>query len=122
MTMKMHHLIPTIGAALAAASALFIGTGVASTLPPAITGLKSQAITLPEDATMFSGPQAEALNNNCLACHSASMVASQPPLKPDQWRTIVHKMRDVYKAPIADEDIEPIVTGLATGITIAKAP
>lgn len=122
MTMKMHHLILAIGVALAAGGALFMGTGVASTPPLAITGLKSQAITLPEDAAMFSGPQAEALNNNCLACHSVSMIAAQPPLTEAQWRAIVLKMRDVYKVPIGDGDIEPIVTGLASGVTIATVP
>ncbi len=122
MRMKMRHLIPTISLAFATGNALFMGAGVASIPQAAITSLKSQSITLPEDAATFSGPQAEALNNNCLACHSASMIGSQPPLNEPQWRTIVLKMRDVYKAPIADEDIEPIVTGLASGVTIATAP
>ena len=122
MTMKMHHLIPAISVALAAAVPPFMGSVVASTPSPAITSLKGQSITLPEDAAMFSGPQAEALNNNCLACHSASMIASQPPLTTEQWRAIVLKMRDVYKAPIADQDIEPIVTGLTSDVTIAKTP
>lgn len=122
MTMKTYLLIPAIGLALVSGGASFMGTGVASTTPAAINGLKSQSITLPEDAVMFSGPNAEGLNNNCLACHSTSMISSQPPLNAAQWRAIVHKMRDVYKAPIADEDIEPMVNALVSGVTTEAAP
>ena len=122
MTMKTYLFISAIGLALATGGALFVETGVASTTPPAITGLKSQSITLPEDAVMFSGPKADTLNNACLACHSASMISSQPPLNAEQWRAIVHKMRDVYKAPITDEDVEPMVNELVSGVTTAAAP
>jgi hypothetical protein len=48
---------------------------------------------------------ADAMNTHCLACHSAAMVTSQPPLTRAQWQAVLDKMRTLYKAPIdASED------------------
>jgi hypothetical protein len=49
-------------------------------LPRAATPLelKSVKIDLPDSDRMFTG--ADAINNNCLACHSAGMVLNQPEL------------------------------------------
>jgi hypothetical protein len=33
------------------------------------------------------------VNGNCLACHSAGMVLTQPALSAAQWRAEVEKMR-----------------------------
>ena len=59
---------------------------------------------LPDDEAQFTGPDADLLNANCLACHSASMVLLQPGMNAEQWRHSVEKMRNVYKAPI--EEVE----------------
>lgn len=76
--------------------------------------LKSASIDLPNGDRMFSGgAQAEAINNNCLACHSAGMVLNQPALPKAAWDTEVHKMINVYKAPVAKEDVPAIVDYLA---------
>jgi hypothetical protein len=58
------------------------------------------------------GPGSDLLNGNCLACHSAGMVLTQPALSPMQWRTEVEKMRAAYKAPIDAKDIDTIVNYL----------
>jgi hypothetical protein len=43
--------------------------------------LKSVTADLPFGDRMFpDGPGSEAVNNNCLACHSAGMVLTQPAL------------------------------------------
>jgi hypothetical protein len=42
--------------------------------------LKSVKIDLPDSDRMFTGPGADSINNNCLACHSAGMVLNQPEL------------------------------------------
>ena len=64
---------------------------------------------------MFPGGiDAEAINNNCLACHSASMVLNQPRLNRATWQRIVEKMRSRYKAPVADADVPAIVAYLAS--------
>jgi hypothetical protein len=62
---------------------------------------------------MFAdGPGSDAINNNCLACHSAGMVLNQPTLTKEAWAGIVHKMIAVYKAPVSDEDAATIVAYL----------
>ena len=41
------------------------------------------------------------------------MVLTQPPLKPEQWTAIVEKMRDVYHAPVAENEVAPIAAYLS---------
>jgi cytochrome c5 len=65
------------------------------------------------DLAFPDGPGSDAINNNCLACHSAEMVLTQPPLTRTTWQAEVDKMRAVYKAPIAEEDVKAIVDYLA---------
>ena len=51
---------------------------------------------------------------NCTMCHSAEYMRYQPPsaARP-YWDAMVHRMRVVFKAPIADEDMPEIVDYLA---------
>jgi hypothetical protein len=72
--------------------------------------LKPVKIDLPDSDKMFpDGPGSDAINNNCLACHSADMVLNQPALSKQAWATEVNKMINNYKAPIAPEDVGTIV-------------
>ena len=72
--------------------------------------LKSVNVDLPFGDRMFpDGPGSEAVNNNCLACHSAGMVLNQAAMSKAQWRTEVEKMRTAYKAPIDPKDVDAIV-------------
>ena len=72
--------------------------------------LKPVKIDLPDSDRMFpDGPGSDAINNNCLACHSAGMVLNQPALSKQAWAAEVNKMINVYKAPIAPEDVGAIV-------------
>jgi cytochrome c553 len=76
--------------------------------------LKSVKLDLPDSDKMFpDGPGSDAINNNCLACHSADMVLNQPSLSKQAWAAEVNKMINNYKAPIAPEDVGPIVDYLA---------
>ena len=76
--------------------------------------LNSEHVTLPDSDRMFPpGPGADAINNNCLACHSADMVLNQPSLSQDTWTRLVHKMINDYKAPVAPEDVDAIVDYLS---------
>jgi hypothetical protein len=74
------------------------------------------SIELPVADAMFGdiagGPSADAINNNCLACHSTEMVMTQPRLTPAEWAAEVSKMRSVYKAPVAAEDDAAIIAWL----------
>jgi mono/diheme cytochrome c family protein len=72
--------------------------------------LKSVKIDLPDSDKMFpAGPGSDAINNNCLACHSAGMVLNQPALSKQAWAAEVNKMINNYKAPIAPEDVGAII-------------
>jgi|SRR5579871_3353797 len=76
--------------------------------------LKSVKIALPDSDRMFPDlPGSDAINNNCLACHSAGMVLNQPAMSKDAWKSEVDKMINNYKAPIAPEDAATIVDYLA---------
>ncbi len=72
--------------------------------------LKSVSVQLPVgDRTFPPGPDVDAINNNCLICHSAGMVLNQPALPKATWEAEVHKMIDAYKAPVQATDIPKIV-------------
>lgn len=72
--------------------------------------LTSASMDLPADTAGYpAGPHSDVVNANCTACHSASMALNQPSLTPDQWKATVTKMREVYKAPIADADVNAIL-------------
>ena len=76
--------------------------------------LKSVKIDLPDSDKMFpDGPGSDAINNNCLACHSADMVLNQPELSKQAWAAEVNKMVNAYKAPVAPEDVGAIVEYLS---------
>ncbi len=40
------------------------------------------------------------------------MALTQPALSADQWKATVTKMREVYKAPVAEKDVDAIVAYL----------
>ncbi len=73
----------------------------------------SVKVELPTGDRMYPGGNtANAINNDCLACHSAGMVLNQPALTKAQWTAEVHKMIDTYKAPVPPEDVDPIIAYL----------
>jgi Quinohemoprotein amine dehydrogenase A, alpha subunit, haem binding len=65
------------------------------------------------DGNFPDGPGAEAITNNCVACHSVDHVMNQPSLSREGWEEVVKKMVRAYKAPISPEDQEKIVDYLA---------
>jgi cytochrome c5 len=82
--------------------------------PSTITGvgvtLHSVNVNFPDPGRMFPGDaKADAINNNCLACHSAGMVLTQPTLSRAEWQGEVEKMRSTYKAPVEESDVPAIV-------------
>jgi hypothetical protein len=78
------------------------------------TTLRSVSLDFPDPGRLFPGGEAaDAINNNCLACHSAGMVLNQPSLSRSQWQAEVDKMRNVYRAPVAPDDVAAIVNYLA---------
>jgi cytochrome c553 len=72
--------------------------------------IKSITADLPAGDSLFpGGSSADAINNNCLACHSADMVLNQPPLPKSTWEAEARKMIEVYKAPVDETDVPAIV-------------
>jgi cytochrome c551/c552 len=68
----------------------------------------------PETASFKPGPNLHVVNNNCLICHSADYVATQPPNLPRAtWTASVTKMQKVFGAQISDADAAAIVDYLA---------
>jgi mono/diheme cytochrome c family protein len=79
-----------------------------------LTTLKSLKLDVPTSDAMFPpGPGSDAMNNNCLACHSADHVLNQPSLPRETWQEIVNKMIKAYKAPVSPDDAKAIVDYLA---------
>ena len=75
-----------------------------------ITTLKSLKLDVPTSDAMFpAGPGSDAINNNCLACHSADHVLNQPSLSREAWQEVVNKMITAYKAPVSPDDAKAIV-------------
>lgn len=71
--------------------------------------LKSVSVDLPTSDVAFPGSNAQAIAANCLACHSAGMVLTQPALSKAAWDGIVEKMIHAYKAPVDQKEVAPIV-------------
>jgi len=88
--------------------------------PPPLTKVSAGGVTLqsvrvdiPDRGMTFPGSGSDAINNNCLVCHSAGMVLNQPALPKAAWQAEVDKMIQVYKAPVAPEDVAAIIDYLA---------
>jgi mono/diheme cytochrome c family protein len=58
------------------------------------------------DESFPPGSGADIANSQCLICHSAGMVLTQPPLKKEEWRAEVMKMRSAYGAPIPEDQVD----------------
>jgi hypothetical protein len=95
-----------------------LSVGLLATTPALVQELpaiKSTTVELPAGDSMFpGGAAADAINNNCLACHSADMVLNQPALPKATWEAEVHKMINVYRAPVDEADVPAIVDYLVS--------
>jgi sulfite dehydrogenase (cytochrome) subunit B len=83
---------------------------------PSTTGRAERlSYALPDDEReLRDAPGAEAARNNCLSCHSAGYVDTQPRgLGEKFWRPVVGKMIKSYRAPISEEDKEAIIDYLS---------
>ncbi len=79
-------------------------------------------IRLPQDTALFPVRDGvEAMNANCAACHSTSMILLQPALTSDEWKAEIKKMREVYKAPI-DPAAEPAILAYLEAMSAELKP
>ena len=66
--------------------------------------------TLPiERPALKAGAGTDLVQSNCLTCHSSEYLTTQPPLTREQWKASVTKMQQKYGAPIAAENVEPLL-------------
>jgi cytochrome c553 len=83
-----------------------------------VVSAKPISYKLPDETAAFRpGPNLEAVQNNCTACHSADYVSTQPEgpkYKKDFWQAEVTKMIKLYGAPIDESDVPKIVDYLAS--------
>ena len=102
---KIRRLLPVV---LALGAALLAHSGHAQ--KQQLSSLKSENVDLPQgDRQLPPGPGADAITNNCLACHSAEMILNQPAMSKAAWEAEVNKMINTYKAPVAADDVAAIV-------------
>jgi cytochrome c553 len=85
--------------------------------------LKSVDVDLPFGDRVFpEGHGADAATSYCLVCHSAGMVLTQPAMPRSAWEAEVNKMRNAYKAPVPEDQVQTIVSYLAGLQSAAAAP
>ena len=91
-----------------------VAAGLLMTL---VAPIVAKDIQLPPDTVQLTPsplPGYAKAQANCTMCHSAEYMRYQPPnaARP-YWDAMVHRMKTVFKAPIADEDMPEIVDYLA---------
>jgi mono/diheme cytochrome c family protein len=92
------------------AVALFAMLAPLATQAAPLDQLKSLNLQVPTSgALLLGGAGADAVNNNCLACHSADHLLNQPSLPRKTWEEVVNKMINAYKAPISPANAAAIV-------------
>jgi len=70
----------------------------------------AEKLSLPPDNPGFkAGPGSEIAMVQCVLCHSADYVSTQPRLPRAAWKANVLKMRDKYGAPLPDDKVEALV-------------
>ena len=77
---------------------------------PCLALVPAEKLSLPgETATFKAGPGVELALAQCVLCHSADYVSTQPPLARTAWKASVQKMREKYGAPLPEDKVEPLV-------------
>ena len=76
----------------------------------------------PETAKLRAGQGVELVTAQCLLCHSADYISTQPPMNRVAWTAAVTKMKDKYGAPIAPENVDALVNYLVKTYGAEKSP
>src|SRR6185295_502280 len=66
-----------------------------------------------EKTVLKDGAGKEFVAGQCILCHSADYISTQPPLTRGQWQATVEKMRAKYGAPVPTNAVPTIVDYLA---------
>lgn len=65
-----------------------------------------------ETARLKPGPGAEIATGQCLLCHSADYISTQPRLDRAAWSASVQKMREKYGSPLPTNQVDAVVNYL----------
>lgn len=91
----------------------FIAGIAGAALASSVVWAAPKEIKLPPETAMYKASSLPGYNlalQNCMICHSAQYVSTQPSTSPRAyWDATVKKMKKPFGAPLKDEDIEPIV-------------
>ena len=68
----------------------------------------------PGDEVLPDRANAEAVDRNCLLCHSAETILNQPGLSRDIWKAEIDKMRTDFGAQISPDADDAILTYLTS--------
>jgi len=113
-------LLSLVGAAVRPSLAAEGAPGAPSTVTGGGVTLHSVNVEFPDPGRMFpDDAKADAINNNCLTCHSAGMVLTQPALSRAEWQSEVDKMRSTYKAPVDASD-GPLIVDYLVALKAGK--
>ena len=107
------HLCGAIAVGLAVALAPALAKGNHKAAQP-MTGATTR-IELPAgDDVLPDRLHAEAVDRNCLSCHSTETILNQPALSRDVWKAEIDKMRTAFGAQIDPEADDAILAYLTT--------
>ncbi|WP_137927207.1 cytochrome c [Cupriavidus sp. 2SB] len=85
----------------------------AAALASSLAWAAPKEIKLPQETAIYKPSSLPGYNlalQNCMTCHSAQYVSTQPSTSPRAyWDATVKKMKKPFGAPLKDEDVEPIV-------------
>ena len=76
----------------------------------------------PETAKLKRGPGADLVTAQCLLCHSADYISTQPAFTRAQWTAIVQKMAQKYGAPIVTNRVEELADYLVKTYGTESSP
>jgi len=82
--------------------------------PPAMAGQTAMIELPPGDDVLPDRPNAEAVDRNCLSCHSTETILNQPALSRDIWKGEIDKMRTNFNAQISPDADEAILAYLTS--------
>ena len=68
----------------------------------------------PGDDVLPDRPNAEAVDRNCLSCHSTETILNQPALSRDIWKAEIDGMRTNFNAQISQDADEAILAYLTS--------
>jgi hypothetical protein len=81
---------------------------------PVLAGQTAIIELPPGDEVLPDRPNAEAVDRNCLSCHSTETILNQPALSRDIWKGEIDKMRANFNAQISPDADEAILAYLTS--------